>query len=204
MRDVWPVRSIPLVAALSLVVAGCATPRSPSPGSVTSSCGSRADSNIEIRSTAVVPLDVRPHETVLSFKTGTATVQFRLEDVLSVLQERVAEVGYGSPEQRLRTRLTTYPPRPGFSELTQYSDAVDWWLPRFITMELLGTGRAAVVDPRAPGESLSEVHIFSLANSSRAGSAAWREYCSSAGDTILVHVDNLPPLFGDPKRPGRQ
>ena len=176
--------------APSLLVTGCATQRPP-PQPSPSACGNHADSDIQILSKALVPLSRRSTETDLSFDTGSATVLFRLADVLSVLKTRVDEVGYSGPEQKLRNRLTSYPPRPGFSDLAQYVDIDDWRLPRLITTQLLESGLAVVVDPEVPDGTLPEIVVYNLTNSTQEGSAKWREDCSSDGDTIFVDLDDL-------------
>jgi hypothetical protein len=129
----------------------------------------------------------------MSFKPNMMTILLRYEDVMSALQARVEKVGYLGEEQRMRGRLTTYPPRAGFSDLSQYSPSNGSVLAESIVLELLESGKAVVLDPRALGESLPDVVIFRLAKTALRGRSAWREVCSPAGDFILFHLDSVQP-----------
>jgi hypothetical protein len=181
-------RQITICLTLCLLVVGCASQRTPPP-----SCGNFEDSSIQILKRTVVTLGLKSADTTMSFKPNTTTMLFRLEDVLAVLATRVNKVGYLGEEQQMRVRLTTYPPREGFSDLSQYATYEVSYLPGYIAMELLESGKAVVVDPRASGESLPEVVIFNLARPGQRGRATWREVCSMAGDLVLFHLDRVEP-----------
>jgi len=175
-------RQAPIFLTLCILTSGCVSQTTqPIP------CGRLAGVRTENRSKTVVALALPSTETKLTFVSSTTMFRLRLEDVLDVLKARVAKFGYLGPEQRIRNRLTSYPPRPGFSDLSQYSAPEDFFILQSIVLELLESGKTVVVvDPRVPAESLSEVTIFRWARTA----AAWREVCSPAGDSLLVQMES--------------
>lgn len=178
-------KSILVLVVPLLVVSGCASSRG-NPA-VCGDHGTLLSTTTHVSTT--VTLKPRPREPALYLISGHYLILMRPNDVVSVLESRVAQLIHAPEDQILLAAIKAKLPITDDTDLLKFSftNRRLFERPAYITADLLKAGAASVVD--LWGDAEEGTNLSSIVEMKLEGRGTWRDFCEPTGQSILFVTD---------------